>query len=93
VADLNLQDGTGLDLFQSLHTRWPDLCGILIADVMADECPTIPRLVRLRKPFRVSDLEACLHGLATAADAAGPDSLPGPISERSPSPAHSEELP
>lgn len=93
VADLNLQDGTGLDLFQSLHTRWPDLCGILIADVMADECPTIPRLVRLRKPFRVSDLEACLHGLATAADAAGPDSLPGPISECSPSPAHSEELP
>ncbi|MCX5690123.1 MAG: PAS domain S-box protein [Planctomycetota bacterium] len=37
VADLNLQDGTGLELFQSLSLRWPRLCGILIADVMSDE--------------------------------------------------------
>ena len=91
VADLNLQDGSAMELFEALRGRWPDLCGIVVADVVADEPPTNRRLTRLRKPFRVTDLEACLHGLVVQQDTAPSSPFPVPMPQQPTS--HTQELP
>ena len=62
VCDQLLSDGNGLALFAALSTSAPALVCVIIGDA-PDAAEVNQAISYLRKPFRVADLELCLHQL------------------------------
>lgn len=63
IADLNLADGSALDLFHTLKQSKADLGCIVVAELPADDEAPLPGVVWLRKPFRLMDLQYALNRL------------------------------
>ena len=60
VADLNLPDGTGLELLEWTHAERPTLGGVLITgarvDSIVDRLAAMPRFGLVRKPMKAEQI-------------------------------------